>query len=56
MRGMVGFISFIFLVGTAGALELGNIGIGQAIIQSSIASAILYICTKERRQYYGQTR
>ena len=45
---MIELISILFLIGTVGALEIGNIGIGQAIIQASIALAILYIKTKER--------
>lgn len=39
---------FMFLVGTVGAYELGNIGTLQLIIQSAIALAILYKNTKER--------
>ena len=42
---MIELISILFLIGTVGALEIGNIGIGQAIIQSSIALAVLYIKT-----------
>ena len=39
---MIELISILFLTGTVGALEIGNIGIVQAIIQSSIALAVLY--------------
>lgn len=39
---MIELISILFLIGTVGALEAGNIGIGQVLIQSSIALAILY--------------
>lgn len=45
---MISLISFLFLIGTIGALESGNIGIVQVIIQSSIALAVLYIKTKGR--------
>lgn len=43
---MKGLIGFILLVGTVGSLEIGNIGIGQALIQSAIGLALLYTQTK----------
>lgn len=35
-------IGFILLVGTVGALETGNIGIVQCLLQSVIGLALLY--------------
>lgn len=45
---MIELISILFLIGTVGALETGDMEIGQVLIQSSIALAILYKKTKER--------
>lgn len=48
---MAGLIGFILLVGTAGSLELGNIGIIQFILQSIIGLALLYIQTRKESKY-----
>lgn len=45
---MKGIIGFILLVGTVGALEKGNIGIVQCLLQSVIGLALLY--TQSRKE------
>ena len=45
---MKGIIGFILLVGTVGALERGNIGMVQCLVQSAIGLALLY--TQSRKE------
>lgn len=47
MRGIISILSFLFVIGTAGALELDNITIGQAIIRSVIGLTIFYISSRK---------
>ena len=49
---MIGIIGFILLVGTTGALEIGNIGIIQFLLQSIIGLALLYIQSKKEGYKY----
>jgi hypothetical protein len=46
-RGYVSVISLILLIGTQGALELGDISIGQAITRSIVLLIIFYISVKK---------
>ena len=39
----IAFIAFMLEIGTVGALECDNIGIGQALAQLLIFGAILYV-------------
>lgn len=47
MRKIISFLSFLFVIGTAGALELDNITMGQAIFRSIIGLTILYISSRK---------
>lgn len=51
MRGIICFISFMFILGTVGALEQDSISIGQAIIQAIIGLIIFYFTSKKYRIY-----
>ena len=43
IRGILFIVLFVVLLGTVGALEVGNISMLQCIMQSGIALALLYI-------------
>ena len=51
MRGIVCFLSFIFVLGTVGALEMDNITIGQAIFRSIVGLSIFYFTSKKYWDY-----
>lgn len=44
---MISFLSLLMIIGTAGALELNNITIGQAVIRSVILLLVFYISSKK---------
>lgn len=44
---MISFLSLLMIIGTAGALELGDISIGQAIIRSLLLLVIFYKSSKK---------
>lgn len=43
IRGILFVTLFFVLIGTVGALEVGNISMLQCLVQSGIAIALLYI-------------
>lgn len=43
IRGILFIVLFLALIGSVGALEVGNIGMLQCLVQSGIAIALLYI-------------
>lgn len=47
MRGLISFLSFFFVLGTVGALELDNITMGQAIYRSIIGLTIFWLSVKK---------
>lgn len=47
LRGVINFISFMLLLGTAGDLELDRITLIQAVIRSMIFMLIFYISRKK---------
>ncbi len=42
IRGILFIVLFFVLIGTVGALEVGNISMLQCLVQSGIALALLY--------------
>lgn len=44
---MISFLSLLMIIGTAGALELNNITIGQALIRSTILLLVFYISSRK---------
>ena len=48
---MVAVISLLYVIGTMGALELGDIGIGQATIRSVIGLIVFYYSSKKYWTY-----
>lgn len=47
---MKGIIGFILLVGAVGALETGNIGMVQCLLQSAVGLALLYIQSRKEER------
>lgn len=43
MKGILGIISFLLIVGSVGALEHGNIGFIQTGVQSAIGFVLLLV-------------
>lgn len=50
---MISFLSLLMIIGTAGALELNNITIGQAVIRLTILLLVFYISS---RKYFLERR
>lgn len=50
MKGLISFLSLLMIIGTAGALELSSITLGQAFIRLVLLLVIFY---KSSKNYFN---